>query len=93
MPRSANNGLAIIPIDVSELEPPEPMERIFVRLRQLQAGQLLRVRHQPSAPPVNRPAPGDLFEPICQERHRRQHHGSTEDQLKRHLATPAVTPR
>lgn len=46
MPRSASNGLAIIPIDVSELEPPEPMERILVRLRQLQAGQLLRVRHR-----------------------------------------------
>ena len=46
MPRSANNGLAIIPIDVSELEPPEPMEQILGRLRQLQAGQLLRVRHR-----------------------------------------------
>ena len=46
MPRSATNGLAIIPIDVSELEPPEPMEQILARLRRLQPGQLLRVQHR-----------------------------------------------
>jgi len=46
MPSSAINGLDIIRIDVSELEPPEPMERILTQLRQLQAGQLLRVRHR-----------------------------------------------
>jgi uncharacterized protein (DUF2249 family) len=46
VPRSAINGLDIVPIDVSELEPPEPMERILTRLQQLQAGQLLRVRHR-----------------------------------------------
>ena len=46
MLHSATNGPDIIPIDVSELEPPEPLERIFARLQQLQAGQLLRVRHR-----------------------------------------------
>ena len=46
MPCSAINGPDIIPIDVSELEPPEPMERILTHLRLLQAGQLLRVRHR-----------------------------------------------
>jgi len=46
MPHSATNGLDIIPIDVSGLEPPEPLERILARLQQLQAGQLLRVRHR-----------------------------------------------
>jgi uncharacterized protein (DUF2249 family) len=46
LPDTGTNGLAIIPIDVSELEPPEPMERILARLEQLQAGQLLRVRHR-----------------------------------------------
>jgi len=46
MPDLATNSLDIIPIDVSDLEPPEPMERILARLRQLRAGQLLRVRHR-----------------------------------------------
>ena len=46
MPHSATNGPDIIPIDVSELEPPEPMEQILARLQQLQARQLLRVRHR-----------------------------------------------
>ena len=46
MPHSATNGSDVIHIDVSELEPPEPMDRILARLRQLQAGQLLRVRHR-----------------------------------------------
>lgn len=46
MPDSASNDPDIIPIDVSELEPPEPMERILARLPQLQVGQLLRVRHR-----------------------------------------------
>ncbi len=46
MPGTEGNGLDIIPIDVSELEAPEPMERILARLQQLQAGQLLRVRHR-----------------------------------------------
>jgi uncharacterized protein (DUF2249 family) len=45
MPYSATDDMVIIPIDVSELEPPEPMERIVTHLKQLQAGQLLRVRH------------------------------------------------
>ena len=45
MPYSATDDMVIIPIDVSELEPPEPMERIIAHLKQLQAGQLLRVRH------------------------------------------------
>ena len=46
MPHSATFSLDIIPMDVSELEPPEPMEQILARLQQLQAGQLLRVRHR-----------------------------------------------
>jgi len=46
MPHSESNCLDIVPIDVSELEPPEPMERILARLQQLQSGQLLRVRHR-----------------------------------------------
>ena len=46
MPHSATNFPDIIPIDVSELEPPEPMERILARLQRLQTGQLLRVRHR-----------------------------------------------
>ena len=46
MPRSATDDMVVIHIDVSELEPPEPMERIVARLKQLQAGQLLRVRHR-----------------------------------------------
>jgi len=46
VPHCASNGPDIIPIDVSELEPPEPMEQILARLQQLQAGQLLRVRHR-----------------------------------------------
>ena len=46
MPHSVPNCLDIIPIDVSDLEPPEPMERIFTQLKQLRAGQLLRVRHR-----------------------------------------------
>jgi len=46
MPDPATNDLDIIRIDVSELEPPEPMERILARLRELRAGQLLRVRHR-----------------------------------------------
>ena len=46
MPDSATNDPDIIPIDVSELEPPEPMERVLDRLPQLQEGQLLRVRHR-----------------------------------------------
>lgn len=46
MPDTETNGLDIIHMDVSELEPPEPMERILARLQQLQAGQLLRVRHR-----------------------------------------------
>ena len=46
MPDSETNGLDIIPIDVSELEPPEPMERILARLQQLQPGQLIRIRHR-----------------------------------------------
>ena len=52
MPHAASNGLAIIPIDVSELEPPEPMEQILARLRQLQAAQLLRVRHRREPVPL-----------------------------------------
>jgi len=46
MPRSAISDPDIISIDVSELEPPEPMERTLAHLKQLQAGQLLRVRHR-----------------------------------------------
>lgn len=46
MPHSATDGLDIIPIDVSELEPPEPMEQILALVQQLKAGQLLRVRHR-----------------------------------------------
>lgn len=46
MPHSATTSLDVIPIDVSELEPPEPMERILAHLQQLQTGQLLRVRHR-----------------------------------------------
>ena len=46
MPHFATDDMVIVPIDVSELEPPEPMERIVARLKQLQAGQLLRVRHR-----------------------------------------------
>lgn len=46
MPHSDINGLDIVHIDVSELEPPEPMELILARLQQLQDGQLLRVRHR-----------------------------------------------
>ncbi len=46
MPHSTTNCLDIIPIAVCELAPPEPMERILARLQQLQAGQLLRVRHR-----------------------------------------------
>ena len=52
MLHSATNGPDIIPIDVSELEPPEPLERIFARLQQLQAGQLLRVRHRREPFPI-----------------------------------------
>jgi uncharacterized protein (DUF2249 family) len=46
MRSSESNGPDIVTIDVSELEPPEPMEQILARLRQMQAGQLLRVRHR-----------------------------------------------
>ena len=43
---SESHSPDIVTIDVSELEPPEPMERILARLRQMQAGQMLRVRHR-----------------------------------------------
>jgi uncharacterized protein (DUF2249 family) len=46
MPGPAATGTNIVPIDVSELEPPEPMEEILARLRQLKSGQLLRVQHR-----------------------------------------------
>jgi len=46
MPHSAENGLEIVPIDESELETPEPMERIFAHLQKRRPGQLLRVRHR-----------------------------------------------
>jgi len=52
VPRSATNGSDVIHIDVSELEPPEPMDRILARLRQLQTGQLLRVRHRREPFPI-----------------------------------------
>ena len=52
MPHSATDGLDIVSIDVSELEPPEPMERIFARLQQLQPGQLIRVRHRREPFPI-----------------------------------------
>ena len=52
MPHSATNSLDIVPMDVSELEPPEPMEQILARLQQLQAGQLLRVRHRREPFPI-----------------------------------------
>jgi uncharacterized protein (DUF2249 family) len=52
VPRPASDHQEIIDIDVSGLEPPEPMERIFARLSQLQAGQLLRVRHRREPFPI-----------------------------------------
>ena len=52
MPRSASRDLDVVSINVSELEPPEPMERIFASLQQLQAGQLLRVRHRREPFPI-----------------------------------------
>lgn len=52
MPDSETNGLDIIAIDVSELEPPEPMERILARLQQLKPGQLIRVRHRREPFPI-----------------------------------------
>ena len=52
MPHSATDGLDIVSIDVSELEPPEPMEQIFARLRELQPGQLIRVRHRREPFPI-----------------------------------------
>lgn len=42
----------IVRLDVSELEPPEPMEQIFARLPLLQPGQLLRVRHRREPHPI-----------------------------------------
>ncbi len=36
----------LVTIDVSELEPPQPMERILEQLRQLQPGFALKVHHR-----------------------------------------------
>ena len=49
---SAAGGPDLIGLDVSELEPPEPMEQIFARLYELQDGQLLRVRHRREPYPI-----------------------------------------
>lgn len=52
MPGSAAGDPEIVRIDVSGLEPPQPMERIFARLPRLQTGQLLRVRHRREPFPI-----------------------------------------
>lgn len=52
MPEPGATDREIVSIDVSELEPPEPMERIFATLRQLQDRQLLRVRHRREPFPI-----------------------------------------
>ena len=52
MPRPASEHPEIVDIDVSGLEPPEPMEQIFARLAQLHDRQLLRVRHRREPYPI-----------------------------------------
>lgn len=42
----------IVRLDVSGLEPPEPMERIFACLPRLEPGQLLRVLHRREPYPI-----------------------------------------
>ncbi|MEH6628520.1 MAG: DUF2249 domain-containing protein [Motiliproteus sp.] len=36
----------LVTLDVSDLEPPQPMERILETLRQLQPGSALKVQHR-----------------------------------------------
>jgi len=52
MPGPATNDPAITQLDVSGLEPPEPMEQVFDHLQQLQDRQLLRVRHRRDPFPI-----------------------------------------
>ncbi|MCW8885514.1 MAG: DUF2249 domain-containing protein [Motiliproteus sp.] len=41
-----------VSLDVSELEPPEPMEEIFEQLRDLQSGAALKVFHRREPLPI-----------------------------------------
>jgi len=46
MSGSGSSRVNVVAIDVSDLEPPEPMERILDRLPHTQATQVLRVHHR-----------------------------------------------
>lgn len=63
----------IITLDVSELEPPQPMHKICQTLTSLQRGQLLHVRHR------REPAP--LFAILAQQQFDYRH---TEEEAGKH---------